>query len=97
VNASNHILGSAGVVGSGLLRQPRRRSYLNAPTGNLVLQSQHAQLPSRGTDLLARRTYNSRGLLPSDDVDGDGWRRSSERTVLFTAGSNGEGRNVGGK
>jgi len=36
------------------------------------------------------------GAAADGDADG-GWHRSGERTVLFTAGASGEGRNVGGK
>ena len=64
-----------------LLGQGSNRAVVNAANGNLVLQSQDAQLAGRGTDLFALRTYNSLGT-PTDG-DEDGWRWGYEQTVRF--------------
>src|SRR5262249_51786511 len=79
-NASSNTLGGAGIAGQGGLGQAGGRSYVNAASGNLVLQCQDEVLSGRGADLGLVRTYNSRGLL--NDGDGDGWRWDGERTVL---------------
>lgn len=69
-NASLNILGSAGVLGQSVLGQAGGRSFVNAATGNLVLQMQDEQLSGRGSDLHHLRTYNSLGLLNDGDQDG---------------------------
>lgn len=50
------------------------RAYVNASTGNLVLQSQDDYLAALGLDLAAVRTYNSLGL--ANDDNGDKWQMS---------------------
>ena len=93
-NSSANVLGAAGMLGQGWLGQALQRSYVNAVTGNLVLQAQDEQLSGRGADLFQLRTYNSLGQL--NDGDGDGWRWDGERSVVFAAGTNKEGPGVGG-
>ena len=80
-NTSLSILGEAGVLGQSACGLGGGRAYVNAATGNLVLQMQDEQLAGRGLDLFALRTYNS--LEPRSDADGDGWRWSYEQTVRF--------------
>ncbi len=93
-NTSATVLGGSGILGQGTLGQSGR-SYVNAVTGNLVLQSGDEMLSGRGSDLLQLRTYNSRGALDGgSDADSDGWRWDGERTVQFS-GTAGE-RNVSG-
>jgi hypothetical protein len=82
LNVSSNILGSAGMLGSGLLGRSNR-AHVNAANGNLVLQGLDEFLSGRGADLLGQRTYNSQGSL-NDDVDMDGWRWSGEQTVKFS-------------
>jgi len=93
-NSSANVLGGAGLLGQDVLGQAKQRSYVNAATGNLILQSLDEVLSGRGADLFQQRTYNSLGQL--DDGDGDGWRWDGERTIAFTAGAKGEGPGVGG-
>src|SRR5262249_49496809 len=49
--------------------------------GNLILQAQDALLAGRGTDLSAKRTYNS--LASPVDAPLDGWRWGYDQTVRF--------------
>ena len=48
------------------------RIYVNATTGNLVVQRRDEFLTSQGLDLGLVRTYNSLGRF--DDANGDNWR-----------------------
>src|SRR5882724_905819 len=84
-NTSLNVLGTAGVLGQGVLGQSGGRSYVNAASGNLVLQFNDEQLSGRGLDLMQLRTYNSLGQL--NDGDGDGWGWSDERTIRLTRGT----------
>ena len=84
-NTSLNILGGTSALGQSVLGQGGARSYVNAATGNLVLQMQDEQLAGRGLDLFQLRTYNSQGQL--NDGDGDGWRLGYESTVRLTAGT----------
>ena len=61
LNTSLNILGGAGVLGQSVLGQGSSRAFVNAVSGNLVLQMQDEQLAGRGLDLYALRTYNSLG------------------------------------
>jgi YD repeat-containing protein len=81
LNTSLNTVGAAGVLGQGVLGQGSIRAMINAVNGNLVLQSQDAQLAGRGTDLFALRTYNS--LSEPTDGDEDGWRWACEQIVRF--------------
>jgi YD repeat-containing protein len=81
LNTSLKIVGPSGVLGQSVLGQGSNRAFVNAVSGNLVLQMRDAQLAGRGSDLHALRTYNSLGML--NDSDGDGWRWDYERTVRF--------------
>ena len=56
------------------------RAYVNAATGNLVLQRQDDYLSSRGADLSVLRTYNSRGVLAGGGAVG--WALGSTRQRL---------------
>ena len=81
LNTSLNILGEAGVLGQRVLGQGSSRAFVNAVSGNLVLQMQDEQLAGGGLDLYALRTYNALGTL--NDGDGDGWRWGYEQTVRF--------------
>src|SRR5882724_5510756 len=91
-NASNNVLGSAGILGQGWLGQSNGRSYVNAATGNLILQSQDEVLSGRGADLTDVRTYNSMGQL-SDGL-GTGWNFDAERKLVLTGTVNTNGSTV---
>src|SRR5580693_3814013 len=84
-NASNNVLGSLGVLGDGLLGQAGGQSYVNAATGNLVLQFQDEELSGQGANLVDLRTYNSLGTM-SDGL-GTGWNMNGERSVAFGTGT----------
>src|SRR5215475_9828072 len=81
LNTSLNILGESGVLGQSALGQGASGAFVNGATGNVILQTQDAQLSGRGLDLFALRTYNSLGA-PTDS-DGDGWRWGYEQTVKF--------------
>src|SRR6185369_17814862 len=80
-NTSLNTLGGAGVPGQSVLGQGSSRAFVNAASGNLVLQVQDEQLAGLGPDLYALRTYNSLGT--PNDGDGDGWRWGYEQVVRF--------------
>lgn len=68
-------------LGQGRVGQAGGRCFVNARTGNLVLQALDESLSGRGLDLPHLRTYNSLG--PASDADGDGWRWDGERSVML--------------
>lgn len=71
-NSSLGLLGAAGADGNAGLGRSGEGVYLNAATGNLVLQRQDDLLVGPGQDINLVRTYNSQGLL--NDDNGDNWR-----------------------
>lgn len=68
---SREVLGAAGVVGNAAEGRNGQAVYVNAATGNLVVQVQDEVLVGRGTDVATLRTYNSAGVLSDDN--GDNW------------------------
>jgi YD repeat-containing protein len=74
-------LNTLGVLGNSVFDHGSSRAIVNVVNGNLVLQTQDAQLAGRGADLFARRTYNSLGV--ATDGDQDRWRWGYEQTVRF--------------
>src|SRR5262245_1310308 len=91
LQSSAALLGAQGQLGTSIQGRAGERVYLNAATGNLVIQDQDEILVGRGPDAAFLRTYNSRGLL--NDDNGDNWRLNFQRRVygltgtLNTAGS----------
>jgi YD repeat-containing protein len=79
LGASGGVLGNpaAGYLGSSF--------FVNAASGNVVIQNQDEVLTGIGQDTALSRTYNSLGLL--DDDNGDNWRESSQRTVAGLTGT----------
>jgi YD repeat-containing protein len=79
LGASGGVLGNpaAGYLGSSF--------FVNAASGNVVIQNQDEVLTGIGQDTVLSRTYNSLGLL--DDDNGDNWRESSQRTVAGLTGT----------
>jgi YD repeat-containing protein len=64
-------LGQQGARGSAAVGRNGDMAYVNAATGNLVLQTQDELLVGRGLSIESLRTYNSRGLF--NDDNGDNW------------------------
>ncbi|MFM2450787.1 MAG: hypothetical protein RIS44_3237, partial [Pseudomonadota bacterium] len=60
-------------------------AFVNAATGNLVVQRQDELLMALGSDIGVLRTYNSQGLL--DDDNGDNWRIGFYREIRNLTGS----------
>src|SRR5262245_25738206 len=91
LQGSAALLGAQGQLGTSTHGRAGERVYLNAATGNLVIQGQDEILVGRGPDAAFLRTYNSRGLL--NDDNGNNWRLNFHRRVygltgtLNTAGS----------
>lgn len=59
-------------------------AYVNAVTGNLVIQRNDDLSVALGNDTAVLRTYNSQGLL--DDENADNWRIGFYRSVKLLAG-----------
>ena len=89
--SSASTLGAAGSNGDPTVGRGGDRVYVNAATGNLVVQSVDERLSALGLDVGLVRTYNSQGLM--DDDNGDNWRLGVHERVygltgtLNTAGS----------
>ena len=87
---SGALLGSAGVFGSSNLGRGSQGLFVNAATGNLVIQARDELVAGRGPDASLLRTYNSQGYK-SDGGRSDQWTVGYSRTVrtnttgLFTA------------
>jgi YD repeat-containing protein len=84
-NSSLALLGNGGGVGNAQLGQNGDQVYLNAATGNLVIQSADEILAAAGSDLSLIRTYNSQGLM--NDANGDNWRLNIDRRVYGLTGT----------
>lgn len=86
--ASGLVLGARGQVGSSLQGRSNEGVTVNAVTGNLVLQRQDEYVAGQGPDIGIVRTYNSLGLLNSDE-NGDNWRLGFSRKVYGLTGGTG--------
>ncbi len=78
-------LGTVGGVGTSAGGSNGERIYVNAATGNLVLQSHDEVLAALGLDLAVVRTYNSQGQL--NDDNGDNWRLGVHRRLFGLTGT----------
>ncbi|HEY0959731.1 MAG TPA: LysM peptidoglycan-binding domain-containing protein [Novosphingobium sp.] len=78
-------LGSQGLLGNPSASYLGSNFFVNASTGNLILQNQDEILQGIGQDTILTRTYNSLGTF--DDDNGDNWRTSSQRVVGNLAGT----------
>lgn len=68
-------------------------AYVNATTGNLVIQRNDELVMGLGTDTAVLRTYNSQGLL--DDDNADNWRIGFYRSLNALTGTlNGAGSSI---
>src|SRR5690349_14331933 len=61
------------------------RVYLNAATGNLVVQNRDDYLASTGLDFTLVRTYNAQGQYTDDNADN--WRLSVHERVYGLTGT----------
>lgn len=82
---SGSVAGGAGLLGSASLGRNGEQVFLNASTGNLVIQQRDEFLVGRGPDSAINRTYNSLG--DRSDDNGDNWRQSTDRRVFGLTGS----------
>src|SRR6266702_4315757 len=83
-NSSLFVLGSAGAFGTAPTGRSGEKVYVNASTGNLVVQNTDGLVMGRGPDMGLLRTYNSQGLL--DDDNADNWRLGIYRQVTDLTG-----------
>lgn len=84
-NSSARTLGKGGVFGLATQGRGGDQAYVNAATGNLVIQNQDEVLLGRGPDSAITRTYNSLGALSDDN--GDNWRPGAARKVDALTGT----------
>ena len=87
-NSSLQLLGQTPGSGNPLTGRTGQSDgvYVNAATGNLVVQRQDEYLASAGVDLNVLRTYNSQGQLDGDNDDN--WRIGFYRSLInLPAGS----------
>lgn len=83
--SSAFVLGSAGLIGNASSGRLGSNVYVNAATGNLVVQNQDEVLIGLGPDAIINRTYNLWGL--GDDDNGDLWRNGAQRNVVLASGT----------
>src|SRR5712691_1428704 len=84
-NSSAAVLGALGKIGAAPQGGSGERVYVNAASGNLVLQRQDEVLLGTGVDISLLRTYNSQGLL--NDDNGDNWRLGVYKRVYNLTGT----------
>ena len=79
------VLGARGFVGDARVGLGGDRAYLNAATGNLIIQSRDELLLGRGLDVAAHRAYNSLGQF--DFGNGDNWLSGLNKRVYGLTGT----------
>ncbi len=84
-NTSLYTLRPQGMLGQATQGRAGEGVYVNAATGNLVVQNRDELVLGRGPDLSLVRTYNSQGLL--NDDNGDNWRLGVYRKVYNLTGT----------
>src|ERR1700752_3063762 len=82
---SGSVLGSAGLLGSAVQGRSGENLFLNAATGNLVINQQDEFLVGLGPDASVSRTYNSLGDI--SDENQDNWRQSTQRRIINLTGT----------
>lgn len=78
------VLGSRGQLGSAALGRAGENVFVNAATGNLILNNRDEFLIGQGGDATIGRTYNSKGAL--NDDNGDNWQSGVTRQVYGLMG-----------
>lgn len=78
-------LGGLGVIGTASTGRGGEEVYVNAATGNLVLQKRDEFVSGRGPDASVARTYNS--LTTQADDNNDRWRLNTDRNVRLVFGT----------
>jgi YD repeat-containing protein len=81
LNSSAELLGQRGPFGNASLGNARNAAYLNAATGNLVLQTKDDFLAAAGLDLALTRTYNAQGGLNGSETGA--WMIGPLRSVVL--------------
>jgi YD repeat-containing protein len=84
-NASSRLLGLRGMLGDPTQGRVGEQVYVNAASGNLVIQHRDDVLIGRGPDSNVSRTYNSLGAFTDDN--GDNWRVVASRVVAGLTGT----------
>ncbi|MDR5774170.1 MULTISPECIES: hypothetical protein, partial [unclassified Caballeronia] len=88
VQTSSERLGATGHVGEASFGQTGERIYVNAATGNLIIEDRDQLLIGRGVNTAINRAYNSLGQLTGDNWQPGGIRSVSGLTgTLNTTGS----------
>ncbi|HEX7759156.1 MAG TPA: hypothetical protein VF459_06630 [Caulobacteraceae bacterium] len=82
---SAFVLGSLGQLGSAGLGRAGDNVYVNAATGNLIVENTDEMLIGLGQDDVISRTYNSLGAFTDDN--GDNWRESVQRQITGLTGT----------
>ena len=79
------VLGGLGATGAASFGRNSDGVYVNAATGNLVIQGRDELLSALGPDAMGLRTYNSQGTLIDDN--GDNWLPGLARKVWLESGT----------
>jgi hypothetical protein len=82
---SASVLGGSGLLGTGVQGWGGEGVFVNAASGNLLLQKQDEFLLGKGPDISVGRTYNS--LTTLSDDNNDKWRQSTDRRVYGLTGT----------
>ncbi len=82
---SGSVLGGAGLLGSMAQGRGGDQLFLNAATGNFLINQRDEMLVGRGPDAIVSRTYNSQG--DTTDPDGDNWHASTNRQITGYTGT----------
>jgi YD repeat-containing protein len=83
--SSAELLGQSGHLGLGQLPGAAGKAYVNAATGNLIIQRNDELLLGRGPDIAVYQTYNSQGTLDFDN--NDNWQVSLYRQLSGLTGT----------
>ena len=82
--SSAWLLGSRAQLGSAPLGRASDNVYVNAATGNLIVQNTDEILVGRGPDAVINRTYNSLGTYAGDT---DNWLHNGQRKLVLSSGT----------